>query len=102
MTTPTNPNALVDPGNALLAHVPARLDTGSVDLPGEGKYGVMTIRTGSTTLTVMLGAEDLRQWGGILTGLADQLTGGLVQASPFDISALDQMSDVIARRTRGR
>lgn len=88
----TTPNVLVDQGNPLLAHVPAQLDTGTVELPGEGKVGVMTIRTGSTTLTIMLAAEDLKNWAGVLSGLADQLGGaGLVKATPVDVSTLNQL-----------
>lgn len=101
MSTP-NTNPLVDPGNGLLSHVPARLDTGTAEIPGTGKMGVMTIRTGSTTLTIMLSAGDLRDWSAILTGLADQLTGGLVQASPMDVATMSQMSDAIMRAGKRR
>lgn len=98
MTTPGQPQPLVDMGNPLLAHVPAQLDTGTVDLPGEGKFGVMTIRTGSTTLTVMLAAVDLKNWAGVLAGLAEDLGGGLVKASPLDMTALDMMHPVGPKR----
>jgi hypothetical protein len=90
MTVPQQGPPLVDQGNTLLNHVPARMDSGTVDIPGTGKLGVLTIRTGSTTLTIMLSAADLRDWAGIMSGLADQMTGGLVKATPIDIAALSQ------------
>jgi len=94
MTQPQQPPpAAFDLGNPLLAPVPARLDLTSADLhDGGGKIGLVTVRTPSTTQTVMLTAEDLRTWAGLLTGLADQLTGGIVRATPLDVAALDQLA----------
>jgi hypothetical protein len=93
MTTPPRP--FVDMANPMLTQVPAQLDTGSVGTPS-GKLGVLTIRTASTTLTVFLTQDDLRTWSGLLTGLADQLGGSIVVASPLDIAA------VRGRRGNGR
>jgi hypothetical protein len=87
VTTPPVP--FFDVGNPLLAQGPANLDTGSVSGPG-GKVGVVTIRTASATQTVFIGAADLRNWAALLTGLADQLSGGLVQASVADVAAVSQ------------
>lgn len=85
MTTPDNP--LVDLGNQLLAQVPARMDTGTITTPA-GKSGVLTFRTASTTLTVFVGASDLRDWAKIMNQLASDLSGGLTVASAADIAAL--------------
>lgn len=78
---------LVDAGNPLLAQVPARLETGTIDTPG-GKLGILTVRTSSTTLTLMLAEADLRNWADGLTALAGQLGSSLVQASVMDITSL--------------
>jgi hypothetical protein len=96
VTTPQRP--LIDPGNPMLERFPAQMDTGTVDIQGAGTFGVMTIRSANTTLTVMLGADDLREWSKILGGLADQLGGGLVKASPFDVSALDSIQKRLNHR----
>jgi hypothetical protein len=98
----TNPSQqpqvpLVDAGNALLAPVPAQMHAGMVNGP-DGKTGVITVRTSSATLTVFLGAADLRSWASLLTALADELTGGLAQATAADIAVLSQPS---ARHRRG-
>jgi hypothetical protein len=86
------PPAAYDAGNPLLAPGPARLDLASADQPGGGKIALVTVRTASATQTVMLSAEDLRVWAGLLTGLADEMTGGLVVATPLDVAALDQLA----------
>ncbi len=105
MTTPPQPPMqgapLVDQGNSLLAPVPARMDTGTIDMMGQ-QMGVLTIRTTSATITVMLGASDLRAWSEILVKLADKMAGaGLVQATPVDIAALaQQLEQTPARRRR--
>lgn len=96
MTTPPQV-PLIDAGNSLIAQVPAQLYTGSVTTPA-GKIGVLTIRTSSTTLTVFLEADDLRNWVQLLTSLADQLTGGLVHASVIDVAVLDQSAAAYRRR----
>jgi hypothetical protein len=95
MTTPPVP--LFDVGNPLLAPGPANLDTGSVTGPG-GKIGMVTLRTSSSTQTVFLDAADLRTWAALLTGLADQLSGGLVQASVADVAAVSQPLVIPRRR----
>lgn len=84
----TTPNPLVDLGNQLLAQVPSRLDTGSISGPA-GKTGVLTFRTASTTLTLLVTAEDLRTWSGLMSDLASELGGGLTVASAADVAALN-------------
>ena len=64
-----------DKNNPLLAQVSARLDTGTITEPGESPRAVLTIRTASTTMTVVLGSDDLNMWVDILTKLADSLHG---------------------------
>lgn len=86
MTAPGQP-FLVDPGNPLLAMGPARMDAGTMDAPG-GMLGVLTFRTSSATLTMLVSATDLRAWSRALSGLADQLGGALVVASPHDVMSL--------------
>ena len=60
MTTPPA-YAPVDMSNYLLDGGPAVLTTSVVDTTG-GQRLALTIRTTSTTLTVMLGALELRAW----------------------------------------
>lgn len=64
--TPTEPQDSVnfppaDLGNHLLLPGPAVLTTSPVNLP-DGPRLMLTIRTGSTTLTVFLAKEDLQMW----------------------------------------
>jgi len=97
VTTPGQPLPLVDQGNGLLAQIPAQLHTGVLHTPN-GKAGVLTFRTSSTTLTIFLAAKDLREWSGLLSGLADQMTGGLVPASAVDVAVLNQQGDAFRRK----
>ena len=70
--------AFFDGGNPLLAPGPARLDTGTIT-GGGGQLGVITMRNHGATVTVMLAADDVRQWARILTALADSMsTSGLI------------------------
>jgi len=84
MTTPQRP--LVDEGNPLLSQGPAQLDTGTVNTP-DGKLGLLTIRTGSTTLTVILPPANVREWANVLNNFAASM-GGLVTASAADVAAV--------------
>jgi hypothetical protein len=95
VTTPQVP--FVDMGNTLLTQVQSQLDTGSVTTPA-GKIGLITIRTASTTLTVFLGADDLRQWSELLAALANELTSGLMQATIADVAAVAQPLAAYRRR----
>lgn len=70
MSSP-GPAPFLDQNNPLLAGAPARLDTGVLGLPaGAGTAGVVTIRTASTTLTVLMSAADLDTWAGEFRKLA--------------------------------
>lgn len=64
----------VDPGNQLLAPVPAQLTTAVVNTP-DGQRAVMTVRTPSATVTVFLERDDVRAWGAKLSACADDMTG---------------------------
>lgn len=89
--TPDQPS-FVDSGNSLLAPVPARLETGTIESPS-GKLAVLTIRSATTTMTVMIGVKDLRNWTGILGALADSMamSGSVVPASVVDVADLGQI-----------
>ena len=65
----------MDIGNPLLSAVTTRLDTGTVSEPGEAPRGILTMRSATTTMTVVLGADDLDMWAGIITALAASLRG---------------------------
>jgi hypothetical protein len=67
VTTPQQP-APFDAGNPLLAEVPAQLATALIDTP-LGQRLALTIRTASTTLTVILGQADAKTWAGNIAGL---------------------------------
>lgn len=86
MTQPQQP-ALIDTGNPLLSGGPARLDTGSVWAEGGGtQVGVVTVRTTSATVSVMLTRAQLRSWAGLLTSLADSFSeSGLMVAAAADV-----------------
>ena len=79
---------LIDAGNQLLAPVPASLDAGTVIQPEGTKLAVVTIRTASTTLTVMLDAPSYATWMKVLTGLQDQLGAGIQVVTPDQARSL--------------
>lgn len=56
----------VDPANQLLAETPAQLTTGLIDTPA-GQRLALTIRTPSTTVTVLLQGADAKTWAAVLT-----------------------------------
>lgn len=93
MTQPPQAFAPFDPANPLLAHQPSKLETGSIDTPGGGRLGFVTMRTASTTCTAFATAAEIREWAKLLTGLADNLGGGpggngLATASALDLRDL--------------
>jgi hypothetical protein len=73
---------LVDIGNPLLAQVPIKMDTGSMWQPGGGgQVAVVTIRTASTTLTLLLDPEHVKTWAKLFAGLAESMSStGLIVA----------------------
>lgn len=79
MTAPQVPP--VDPGNQLLSEVPAQLTTALVDTP-QGQRMALTVRTASTTLTVLLPGPDARNWAQQLTRAAESMSvAGLIIAN---------------------
>lgn len=81
----------LDTGNPLLAGGPAKLDTGSITTEDGQQAGVLTVRTSSATVTVLLNATSLDEWGDLIKTLAASLGGGkkLQAASVFDVASLD-------------
>ena len=88
--TPSQPQPVpVDTGNGLLSEVPAQITTALMQTP-HGQRLALTIRTASTTLTVLLGAADARSWGKHITSAADQMSAaGLIVAGPGTNGALN-------------
>jgi hypothetical protein len=78
----------IDTGNPLLSPVRANLDTGTVTQPDGTKMAVLTIRTASTTMTVMLTAAEFAAWTEMLTGLQAEL------GSPIRLATPDQLRDL--------
>jgi hypothetical protein len=64
----------VDPGNQLLAETPAALSTALVGTPG-GQRLALTVRTASTTLTLLLSREDAQKWGDQIRAGGDAMSG---------------------------
>jgi hypothetical protein len=81
MTTPPDAPPPVDPGNQLLAETSAQLTTGLIQTPA-GQRLALTIRTPSTTLTVLLQQGDARAWAAGILGAANQMSSsGLIVAN---------------------
>jgi hypothetical protein len=71
----------VDPGNALIAETPAQLTTAhSLDPPGRL---VLTIRTPSTTLTVLLTRSWAETWAKQIHDGAVSLSGLILPTMPM-------------------
>lgn len=100
MTSP-DPSQMcfLDVHNPLIGGGPARIDTGIIQHPDAGKMGVLTVRTSSATVTVLMGDSDLDNWADHIHQLADALRGGpkLAAATMGDVAALDT---TMQRRTR--
>ena len=84
MTAPPPP---IDPGNSLLAETPAQITTALIPAPS-GQRMALTIRTQTTTLTVLLTQADAKTWGEqITTGAAAMSGSGLIVASGHQMPA---------------
>ena len=71
----------VDIGNQLLAEVAALFTTAIVDMPA-GQRLALTIRTASTTVTILLPGADAKKWAAQLAAAAGQMSGaGLAVAN---------------------
>jgi hypothetical protein len=70
----------VDSGNQLLAETPAQLTVALVGTP-DGQRMALTIRTASTTLTVLLRGADAKAWAANIGATAAGMSAsGLVAA----------------------
>lgn len=89
MTTPQQQPVFppVDPGNHLLGPCPAVLTTSPVDTP-DGQKLALTIRTNSTTLTVLLGKLDVDAWKDQLTRDVARMAGSKLITAPGPLPAL--------------
>jgi hypothetical protein len=72
---------VADPGNRLLMPVPAELFTAILDGPDGSQKMALTIRTASTTLTVLLAAAAARVWGSRITAEAGNMSGNAATAT---------------------
>jgi hypothetical protein len=71
----------VDPGNQLLGEAPALFTTAILSTP-QGQRLALTIRTATTTLTILLQGPDARNWGQQLAKAAESMSvAGLVVAN---------------------
>lgn len=71
-----------DPGNRLLAETPAQLTTSHIPTTDGQRLG-LTIRTPSTTITILLSKKDARTWAHTIKTTADQLSSsGLIVSGP--------------------
>lgn len=86
VSIPGTPSFL-DAGNPLLAKVDIKMDTGTISVPGQGTAGVVTIRTASTTLTILLTQQEVRDWAKMFTGLAASMSSsGLIVSGNGQLS----------------
>jgi hypothetical protein len=71
----------MDPGNALIAPGPAQISTTIITAPA-GQLLALTIRTPTTTLTVLLNGQDAKTWAANLTAAATRMSAtGLITAT---------------------
>lgn len=80
MTQPPEQRAPFDINNPLLTEVPAQL-TSTVVPTANGQRLAVTVRTGSTTLTVFLSREDATAWAENMATGARKVSG-LIAAPP--------------------
>lgn len=78
MTQPAQPPGglppLLDPGNALLSKMTSSMIAGKLPTP-DGETGVVTIRQGNTTLTLIMDKSEVIQWAESLACLRDSMSG---------------------------
>ena len=78
MSTPQMPP--FDTGNPLLGQTPASLSCALLETPA-GQRLALTIRTASTTVTVLLDKEDGQEWGRSVLSTVNQMSSaGLILA----------------------
>jgi hypothetical protein len=86
MTTPNPQPPPFDTGNGLLGETPAQLSAALMDTPA-GQRMVLTVRTASTTLSVLLARDDVRDWAQLIKSVGDQMSG-LIVAGPGALSGM--------------
>lgn len=70
-----------DAGNTLLGEVPSTFTTSLVDTPA-GQRLLLTVRTASTTLTVLLNGPDAKAWAANFSAQASKMSSsGLIAAN---------------------
>lgn len=102
MTDP-GPPSFLDAGNPLLSQVPVRLELGALGPAGGTRTGVLTLRSATTTMTVLLSAGELRSWSASLAAAATALDAStVVPASAADVAAIQaQLHPPNGRRPKG-
>lgn len=86
----------LDAANPLLARVPARLETGTIQSPDGMVLGVVTVRTQSTTVSPILTAAELDTWIKAMQDLAAMLRRPVVaRAMPAGMNLLNGGKGVI-------
>ena len=80
MTSP-EPLPPFDAGNTLLGESPAQITTALLDTPA-GQRLVLTVRTPSTTVTVLLNKEDGQSWGRSVLATVNQMSGAGLFVAP--------------------
>lgn len=78
MTVPQQPH-FIDSANPLLTQAPAQMETGTLSIPGHGTVAVLTFRSATTTMTVMLVPDDLKNWVRVLTALEGSMSASGLQ-----------------------
>jgi hypothetical protein len=91
VSTPGQQASFLDAANTLLARVPVRMETGTIDIPGAGRLGIVTFRSATTTMSPILTAAELDDWAGVLTDLAAAVRSAvLVQPTAAETVMLQQ------------
>lgn len=67
----------IDTGNPLLNEVQAMLQATPVNTP-RGQRLALTVRTGSTTLTVLLAKDDAGRWRDVISEGVGKMTGLII------------------------
>lgn len=68
----------VDPGNQMLGEVPATFQCTPVNVQPGGQRLAFTVRTQSTTLTVLLQKDDAQRWRDVLSEAIGRMNGLIV------------------------
>jgi hypothetical protein len=89
MSQPDGLPPLFDAGNTAISIAPCHMVTGKIQT-ADGERGVLTIRNANTTLTVILGKAEVKQWLDVLAGLHGSLSGaGLIIPGPADAARVN-------------